>query len=74
MHLTARPITSRGDSPWQVTHGDGEIIVAETNSINFVADTITALKMMGVDHNAQIIIHGVCGNPAYNGALKHHDA
>jgi len=30
--------------------------------------------MMGVDHETSVIIQGVSGNPAFNGALKHHGA
>jgi hypothetical protein len=54
MHLTAKPITREGDSPWQVTHGDGEIIVAETNSLNFVRDTIRELKLRSVPHDTTL--------------------
>ena len=50
------------------------MVVPLTNSTDFVKDTIAALKMSGVDHETSVIIHGVCGNPAYNGALKHHGA
>ena len=53
---------------------DGEAIVAQTNSAEYVAATIRELKLCGVDHETSVIIHGVCGSPAYNGALKHHGA
>ena len=60
------------DGAWlQVVHGD-EIIVAATNSRDFVKDAITELKLRGHDHETQVVVYGVSNNPAYNGALKHH--
>jgi hypothetical protein len=58
----------------KVVRGDDEVVVAETSSRDFVVDTIRELKLRGHDHDAQVIIQGVSGNPAYNGALKHHGA
>jgi hypothetical protein len=55
----------------KVMRGD-EIIVAETNSTDFVKDAITALKMMGHDHSTQVVIYGPSNNSAFNGAIKHH--
>jgi hypothetical protein len=71
MHLTAKPISQRGDSPWQVTHGDGEIIVAETNSADFVKDAIVALKMKGVPHDTHVVISTDAGS-AWNGSIEQH--
>jgi hypothetical protein len=51
---------------------DGEAIVAQTNSAEYVAATIRELKLRGVDHETSVIIQGVSGNPAYNGALGHY--
>jgi hypothetical protein len=71
MHLTAKPITKSGDSPWQVKHGDGEIIVAETNSLNFVADSIKELKLRGVDHSTHVVISTDAGS-SWNGSIEQH--
>jgi hypothetical protein len=71
LHLYARHVP---DGVVRVVRSSGEMIVSLTNSADFVKDTITALKMLGVDHETSIIIQGVSGNPAYNGALKHHGA
>jgi hypothetical protein len=68
IHLHAQHVS---DGVVRVMRGD-EIIVAETNSADFVKDAITALKMMGHDHSTQVIIYGVSNNPAFNGAIKHH--
>jgi hypothetical protein len=70
IHLHAQPKETEGQL--QVVRSSGEMVVLLTNSADFVKDTIAALKMSGVDHEAQIIIYGVSSNPAYNGALKHH--
>jgi hypothetical protein len=70
-HLYAQ---MKPEGTMQVVRSSGEMVVSLTNSADFVTDTIKALKMMGVDHETSIIIQGVSGNPAYNGALKHHGA
>jgi hypothetical protein len=69
LHLYAQHVS---DGVVRVMHG--ETIVAQDNSTDYVKATIAALKMLGHDHDAQVIIHSVSGNPAYNGALKHHTA
>jgi hypothetical protein len=71
LHLYAQ---MKPEGTMQVVRSSGEMVVSLTNSADFVTDTIKALKMMGVDHETSIIIQGVSGNPAYNGALKHHGA
>jgi hypothetical protein len=58
----------------KVVRSNGDVIVPASSTRDFVVDTITALKMMGVDHETSVIIYGLCGNPAYHGALKHHAA
>ena len=73
MHLTAKPITKSGDSKWMVTHGDNEIIVAETDSLNFVKDAIVALKMKGVPHDTHVVILTDAGS-AWNGSIEQHSA
>jgi hypothetical protein len=73
MHLTAKPITTRGDSPWQVTHCDGEIIVADTSSRDFLADTIRELKLRGHDHRTHVVILTDAGS-AWNGSIEQHRA
>jgi hypothetical protein len=73
LHLYAQ-MKPDAEGQMQVVRSSGEMVVPLTNSADFVKDTIAALKMLGVDHAAQIIIQGVSGNPAFNGALKHHGA
>jgi hypothetical protein len=74
-YVTSHAVASTApEGPLQVVRSSGEMVVPLTNSTDFVKDTIAALKMSGVDHETSVIIHGVCGNPAYNGALKHHGA
>jgi hypothetical protein len=58
----------------KVVRSNGDVIVPETSTRDFVVDTIRALKMMGHDHETSVIIYGLCGNYAYHGALKHHGA
>jgi hypothetical protein len=70
IHLYAQHVA---DGAVRVIHGDGSI-VAQATPLDYVKVTIEALKMLGHDHDAQVIIQGVSGNPAYNGALKHHGA
>jgi hypothetical protein len=50
---------------------DDEMIVQST-PLDFVKDAIRELKLRGHDHETSVIIYGVCGNPAFNGAIKHH--
>jgi hypothetical protein len=69
LHLYAQDM---GGSLVRVMHGD--TVVAQDTSENYVKATIAALKMLGHDHDAQVLIQSVSGNPAYNGALKHHTA
>ena len=76
IHLYAQHVEGppgQADGVVRVVHGDGSIVVQAT-PVDFVAEAIKALKMMGVDHETSVIIQGVSGNPAYNGALKHHGA
>jgi hypothetical protein len=68
LHLTAKM-----DGAYiKVVHGDGAVIVAKTSSRDFIADTIRELKLRGHDHETSVIIYGLCGNFAWNGAIKHH--
>jgi hypothetical protein len=55
----------------KVMRGD-EIIVQASNSLNFVADSIKELKLRGHSHETSVVIYGVSHNPAFNGAIKHH--
>jgi hypothetical protein len=71
MNLTAKPITDRGDSSWQVTHGDGEIIVAGTNSLTFVADSIRALRLLNTDPKQHVVILTDAGC-AWSGSIEQH--
>jgi hypothetical protein len=73
LHLYAQ-MKPDAEGQMQVVRSSGEMVVPLTNSADFVKDTIAALKMMGVDHETSVIIQGVSGNPAFNGALKHHGA
>jgi hypothetical protein len=73
IHLYAQ-MKPDAEGQMQVVRSSGEMVVPLTNSADFVKDTIAALKMMGVDHETSVIIQGVSGNPAFNGALKHHGA
>jgi hypothetical protein len=68
IHLAAQ---DAGGGAVRVVRGD-EIIVAHSNSADFVKDAIRELKLRGHDHETQVIIYGVSNNPAYNGAIKHH--
>jgi hypothetical protein len=70
LHLYAQHVS---DGVVRVVNGEGAI-VAQATPVDFVAEAIKALKMMSVDHETSVIIQGVSGNPAYNGALKHHSA
>jgi hypothetical protein len=70
LHLYAQHVA---DGVVRVVNGEGTI-VAQATPADFVKVTIEALKMMGIDHETSVIIQGVSGNPAYNGALKHHGA
>jgi hypothetical protein len=62
-----------GDGRVRVVRVD-EIIVAETNSADFVKDAIKELKLRGHDHETHVVIHGVSHNSAWNGAIKQHHA
>jgi hypothetical protein len=73
MHLTAQPITREGDSLWTVKHGDGEIIVAETNSTTFVADSIRALRLLNTDPKQHVVILTEAGC-AWSGSIEQHQA
>jgi hypothetical protein len=73
IHLYAQ-MKPDAEGQMQVVRSSGEMVVPLTNSADFVKDTIAALKMSGADHETSVIIQGVSGNPAYNGALKHHGA
>jgi hypothetical protein len=57
----------------RVVHSDGSLLL-ESTSLDFVSDAIKELKLRGHDHETSVIIEGVSGNPAFNGALKHHGA
>jgi hypothetical protein len=70
LHLYAQHVA---DGVVRVIHGDGSI-VAQATPADFVKVAITELKLRGHDHETSVIIYGVCGNPAFNGALKHHGA
>jgi hypothetical protein len=76
IHLYAQHVEGppgQADGVVRVVNGEGTI-VAQATPADFVKVTIEALKMMGVDHETSVIIQGVSGNPAFNGALKHHGA
>jgi hypothetical protein len=76
LHLYAQHVEGppgQADGAVRVIHGDGSI-VAQATPLDFVKVTIEALKMLGHDHDTQVIIQGVSGNPAFNGAIKHHQA
>jgi hypothetical protein len=68
IHLYAQHVA---DGVVRVVDGDGTII-AQATPVDLVAATITALKASGAHLDTQVVIQGVSGNPAYNGALKHH--
>ena len=70
IHLSTHHL---GAGLFQVVRGD-EVIVAETNSSNFVADAIRELRLRGTDGDTSVVIWGICSNQAFNGALKHHGA
>jgi hypothetical protein len=70
IHLYAQHVA---DGLVRVVHGDGSV-VTESTPLDFVRDAIKELKLRGHDHETSVIIQGVSGNPAFNGALKHHGA
>jgi len=70
IHLYAQHVA---DGVVRVVHGDGTI-VAQATPLDYVKVTITELKLRGHDHETSVIIQGVSGNPAFNGAIKHHGA
>jgi hypothetical protein len=70
LHLYAQHVA---DGVVRVVDGDGSI-VAQATPVDFVKAAITELKLRGHDHETSVIIQGVSGNPAYNGAIKHHGA
>jgi hypothetical protein len=55
-----------------VTLGSETIVVS--NSMDYVSESIRALKLMGHDHETHVVIHSVSGNHAWNGAIKQHTA
>jgi hypothetical protein len=67
IHLSAQHVA---DGMVRVVRGDGEMIV-QSNSADFVADALHFLKTSGARPDTSVVILGVCGNPAFNGALKH---
>jgi hypothetical protein len=67
IHLAAQHVA---DGVIRVVRGDGEMIV-QSNSADFVADAIRELKVRGHHPDTSVVILGVCGNTAFNGALKH---
>jgi hypothetical protein len=67
IHLHAQHV---GNDMVRVVRGD-EIIVAETNSADFVRDSLHFLKISGAHPDTSVVIWGICGNTAFNGALKH---
>jgi hypothetical protein len=70
LHLYAQ---SKGtEVSLQVVRSSGEMVVPETDSTNFVCDTIVALKMSGVDHRTHVVIHSVSSNPAWSGSIEQH--
>ena len=66
IHLHAQHI---GDGLIRVVRGD-EMIV-QSNSTDFVKDSLHFLKTSGVHPDCSVTILGVCGNVSYSGALKH---
>jgi hypothetical protein len=46
-------------------------MIVQSNSADFVADALHFLKTSGARPDTSVVILGVCGNPAFNGALKH---
>ena len=69
LHLHAQHV---GGDVVRVMRGD-EIIVAETNSTDFVKDAIAALKLMGHDHKTHVVILTDAGS-AWNGSIEQHRA
>jgi hypothetical protein len=58
------------DGVFRVVRGD-EIIVAETNSADFVAHAIRALKMLGHAHSTHVVILTDAGC-AWSGSIEQH--
>jgi hypothetical protein len=71
IHLYAQPKPGT-EGPLHVVRSSGEMVVPETDSTNFVRDTIVALKMSGVDHRTHVVIHSVSSNPAWSGSIEQH--
>jgi hypothetical protein len=49
----------------------GTEMIVQSNSADFVRDALHFLKTSGAHPDTPVVILGVCGNPAFNGALKH---
>ena len=60
------------NGPVKVTLGSETIVVS--NSMDYVSESIRALKLMGHDHETHVVIHSMSNNVAWNGAIKQHTA
>jgi hypothetical protein len=67
IHLHAQHV---GNDMVRVVRGD-EIIVAETNSADFVKDAIKELKLRGHTHSTHVVILTDAGS-AWNGSIEQH--
>jgi hypothetical protein len=66
IHL--RAVAQEDGAVWVIL-GDKMVV---SNSTDYVSQTLQALKVAGHDPETQVIIQSVSGNPAWNGAIKHH--
>jgi hypothetical protein len=66
--IHARAVAQEDGAVWVIL-GDKMVV---SNSTHYVSQTITALRAAGYDPETQVVIHSVSGNPAWNGAIKHH--
>ena len=66
IHLHAQHV---GDGLIRVVRGTDMLV--QSNSADFVQDALHFLKTSGAHPDTSVVILGVCGNSAFNGALKH---
>jgi hypothetical protein len=66
IHLQAQYVA---DGLVRVVRGTETLV--ESNSADFVRDALHFLKTSGVHPDTSVVIWGICGNTAFNGALKH---
>jgi hypothetical protein len=69
IHLYAQHVA---DGVVRVVRGD-EMIV-QSNSADYVAEAITALKMMGHDHRTHVVLYSPSSNIAWSGSIEQHRA